>query len=260
VPSRTPEKLRPRAAGASRRPSPPRRRRPPRRALLFGIPLAGIVAVCAIAIGIHLSTGSSTPSTPDASDLQFVSNAKAEFAGIPSKGDTVGYASAPVTIEEFGDLRCPICREFDASVMPDVLQNLVRTRKAKIVYRHWPILGPNSVYANRAAYAAERQNRLWEYALVTYYNQGDENYDWFTKSFADLVAQAIGLDQTRFDADFDDTSAASAEAASVEQTAVGRHFQGTPSVLVIGPKKTADLSGTTPTYDDIAKAVGQVAP
>jgi protein-disulfide isomerase len=218
------------------------------------------VLVCAIAIGVHLATGSGSKApVTDAASLAYVANAKQEFAGIPSTGNTVGYASAPVTIEEFGDLRCPVCREFDASVIPDVLTNLVRTRKAKIVYRHWPILGPNSVYANRAAYAAERQNRLWEYALVTYYNQGNENDAWFTKGFADSVAQAIGLDLTRFDSDFGDTSASTAQVDQVNKAALAHHFQGTPSVLVTGPRKTVDLAGTTPSYEDIAKAVRQAS-
>ncbi len=162
-----------------------------------------------------------------------------------------------MTIQEFGDLRCPVCREFDSTVIPDVLTKLVRTHKAKIMYTHWPILGDNSVYANRAAYAAEQQNKLWEYALVVYYNQGDENVNWFTKAFARAVAASIGLDLTKFDTDFDNTSASTEQVASVNALADSHNFQGTPSVLVKGPKTTDDLNGSTPTYSDIAKAVAK---
>jgi protein-disulfide isomerase len=226
--------------------------------LAIGAPLLAIVALAGAAIAIHLAT-SSGPGNPDVSNLDYVSHAKAEFAGIPSKANVVGYASAPVTIEEFGDLRCPVCREFDSSVIPTVLQKLVRTRKAKLLYRHWPILGANSVYANRAAYAAEQQNRLWEFALVTYYNQGDETTSWFTRPFARAVAFSIGLDMARFDKDFDDTSASTAQVDAVNKAAIARQFTGTPSVLVIGPKKTVDLGGITPAYSDIAKAVARVS-
>src|SRR6185437_6168008 len=146
----------------------------------IGAPIGAIAVFAAILIAVHLATSSSGSGKIDISNLQFVSNAKAEFAGIPSNGNTVGYANAPVTVQEFGDLRCPVCREFDSTVIPDVLSKLVRTHKAKLVYNHWPILGPNSVYANRAAYAAEQQNKLWEYALVVYYNQGNETQSWFT--------------------------------------------------------------------------------
>jgi protein-disulfide isomerase len=245
------KKASPRRKGPARK-APPKRSN--RRLLAFGVPLVAIVVVAAVLIAVHLAT-SGGPGTPNASDLQYVSNAKAEFAGIPSKANVVGFANAPVTVEEFGDLRCPICRQFDSSVIPVVLSKLVRTHKVKLLYRHWPILGPNSVYADRAAYAAMQQNALWKFALVTYYNQGDENDDWFTRSFARGVAYALGLDLKEFDRDFDDTKASTDEVAAVNKAALAHGFQGTPSVLVVGPKTTVNLGGITPAYSDIAKAV-----
>jgi protein-disulfide isomerase len=244
--------------GGSKKPTPrSQQRRSNRRLIAIGAPVLAVIVFVGIAIAVHLAT-SGGAGTPDASNLQFVSNAKSEFAGIPSKGNVVGYADAPVTVQEFGDLRCPVCREFDSTVIPTVLTKLVRTHKAKLLYRHWPILGPNSVYADRAAYAATQQNKMWEYALVVYYNQGDENDNWFTKSFARGVASAIGLNIARFDKDFDNTSASTDEVAAVNKAADGHSFTGTPSVLVIGPKKTENLGGITPAYSDIEKAVTKV--
>jgi protein-disulfide isomerase len=233
-------------------------RRSNRRLLVIGAPIAAIAIFAGVLIAVHFATSSDSKSV-DVSNLQFVSNAKSEFAGIPSKGNVVGYASAPVTVQEYGDLRCPVCREFDSNVIPDVLQNLVRTKKVKLVFHHWPILGPNSEYANRAAYAAEQQNKLWEFALVTYYNQGDEQQNWFTKSFADAVATSIGLDMAKFDKDFDNTSASSSQIASVNKAATKLQFTGTPSILITKGSKSDDLGGTTPTYEDIAKAVNKLA-
>jgi protein-disulfide isomerase len=237
---------------------PAPKRRSNRRLLVIGAPIAAIVVFAAVIIGVHLATSSSSSTKVDISNIQFVSNAKAEFAGIPSTGNTVGYANAPATVTEFGDLRCPICREFDSTVIPTVLTKLVRTHKAKLVYNHWPILGDNSVYANRAAYAAEQQNKLWEYALVVYYNQGDENDSWFTKAFAQAVAQSIGLNMAQFDKDFDNTSASTKQVATVNALADAHQFQGTPSVIIKGAKTTDDLGGETPTYTDIEKAVTKV--
>jgi protein-disulfide isomerase len=234
-------------------------RRPNRRLLAIGSPILAIAIFAGVIIAVHFATSSGTSNNPDISNLSFVSNAKAEFAGIPSKGNVVGYANAPVTVEEYGDLRCPVCREFDSTVIPTVLQKLVRTHKAKILYRHWPILGPNSEYANRAAYAAQQQNKLWEYALVVYYNQGDEQQNWFTKAFAQAVATSIGLDMTKFNKDFDNTGASTAQIAAVNSAAQTLQFTGTPSVLVTKGSKTDDLGGLTPTYSDIAKAVAKVA-
>jgi protein-disulfide isomerase len=244
-----------RRPGGTRAPGP---RRSNRRLLAIGSPILAIAIFAGVLIAVHLTTSSGT-SSPDISNLSFVSNAKSEFAGIPSNGNVVGYANAPVTVQEYGDLRCPVCREFDSTVIPDVLQKLVRTHKAKLLYRHWPILGPNSEYANRAAYAAEQQSKLWEYGLVVYYNQGDEQQNWFTKAFARAVATSLGLDMARFDHDFDNTSASAAQIAAVNSAAESHKFTGTPSILVSKGSKSDDLGGLTPTYSDIAKAVAKVA-
>ena len=47
-----------------------------------------------------------------------------------------------MTITEFGDLRCPICKTFDNEVVPTLVENFVRTGKAKMQFKTWPILGP----------------------------------------------------------------------------------------------------------------------
>src|SRR3954453_9351144 len=121
---------------------PPRRRR----LLLLLLPIALIALAGAALVGVHYATDSGS-SKPDSSSLRYVDLARSELAGVPSNGNTLGTAGAPVTIEEYGDLRCPVCRDFDANVIPDVVQKLVRTGKARLVYHHWPILGQNSVYA-----------------------------------------------------------------------------------------------------------------
>ena len=106
-----------------------------------------------------------------------------------------------MTITEYGDLRCPICKTFDNDVVPQVISDIVRPGTAKLQYKTWPILGPNSVDAAKAAYAARQQNALWRYAALTYLNQGDENVEWFTPAVARSHREGVGLDVARFDKD-----------------------------------------------------------
>ena len=119
-----------------------------------------------------------------------MADVKAEFAGLTERAGTIGNANAKVTITEFGDLRCPICQTFDNDVVPQVISDIVRPGTAKLQYKTWPILGPNSVEAAKAAYAARQQNALWRYAALTYLNQGDENVEWFTPAVARALAKA----------------------------------------------------------------------
>ena len=95
----------------------------------------------------------------------------------------------------------PVCKEWDAAEAPDVIAGVVKPGQAKLDLRLWAILGPNSEAAHRAGYAAMQQNKLWLYATIVYYNQGNEQQNWFDDAFARSVAMAAGLDLKQFDAD-----------------------------------------------------------
>jgi protein-disulfide isomerase len=200
-----------------------------------------------------VTSGSS--SGPDASHLRGAADVKAEFAGLTERAGTIGNPNAKVTITEYGDLRCPICQTFDNDVVPQVVSDIVRPGTAKLQYKTWPILGPNSVQAAMAAYAARQQNALWRYAALAYLNQGSENVNWFTKAIARSLARGLGLDIARFDAD--SASAAAGKAiAQVTNEATSLGFQGTPTIRVKGPKGTVTVNAT---YAAIAQGVQQVS-
>jgi protein-disulfide isomerase len=224
------------------------RRRARTRRMLIATGVAVVVVIALIAVQQLTSGGSSAP---DPGNLAGVSDVQAEFDGLNETAGTIGNASAKVTITEYGDLRCPICKAFDNDVIPQVITNLVRTGKAKLTYRTWPILGPNSVYAATAAYAAQQQNALWPYAALTYLNQGDENTTWFTKAIARSLAAGVGLNLTRFDKDM--ASAAATKAITqVTTEATNLKFPGTPSIRITGPTGSETVSAT---YDAIKAGV-----
>ncbi len=82
-----------------------------------------------------------------------VSNRSALFddANSPIAGDAAG----DVAVVEFFDYRCPYCKK----VAGDVDRLIEADQKIKVVYKEWPILGPESVLAARAALAARKQDR-----------------------------------------------------------------------------------------------------
>ena len=85
--------------------------------VLAAIVVIATVVVAVVALGGNSSSGGSTTATvlPDADVI-----AK-QFAGIPQHGDVLGKASAPVTMVEYIDLQCPVCRDFETNVMPSVI-------------------------------------------------------------------------------------------------------------------------------------------
>jgi len=221
--------------------------------LIAAVSLVAIVAVAAL-VAVQQLGGSDTPVAASASSLQNVELAKQELAGIPEVKGVLGSASAPSTITVYGDLRCPVCRQWDAQEAPDVIAGLVRPGKAKLDLKLWAILGPNSEAAHRAGYAAMQQNKLWLYATIVYLNQGDEQDTWFTDDFARAVAQAAGLDLQKFDADRK-SDAADEMIAEVNAEATAQGFTGTPTIGVGKTGAQATWFDGVPTAADIQSAV-----
>ena len=98
------------------------------------------------------------------------------LAGIPQHGNVLGNPNAPITITEYGDLVCSTCAAFATTTEPQIIAALVKTGKAKFVYRAFDTA---SSYANQsqfvntqvAARSAGLQNKEWNYVLLTYEEQ-----------------------------------------------------------------------------------------
>jgi protein-disulfide isomerase len=224
------------------------RRRARTKRLLIATGAAVFLVIALIAVQQLTSGGSSAP---DPANLAGVADVRAEFSGLTERNGTLGPASAKVTIVEYGDLRCPLCRQFSNDVVPRLLTDLVRTGNARLQYKTWPILGPNSIVAARAAYAARRQNALWRYAALTYLNQGSESDNWFTRALARSLAAGVGLDSKRFDQDFMSPAAQTA-IAQVDAEAARLALPGTPAIRIVGPQASITVDAT---YDAIKAGV-----
>ena len=51
---------------------------------------------------------------------QTVAEVSSLVGGIPQNGNVLGNPNAPVTLEYFGDLECPICKEFTLGALPSI--------------------------------------------------------------------------------------------------------------------------------------------
>ena len=56
--------------------------------------------------------------TDDSDDIN------ALLANIPQSANMLGEPVAPVTLEYFGDLECPFCRDFSLDVLPSIIQTV----------------------------------------------------------------------------------------------------------------------------------------
>jgi protein-disulfide isomerase len=194
------------------------------------IVLAGVAAALAIA----LTRGSSASSSGPASTLPDSAAVLAELKGVPQHGTTLGSPKAPVQLIQYIDLQCPVCREFETTVMPSIVPKYVRTGKVQVVSRPLAFINPaaNSQRGRLAALAAGKQNRFYDFAQLTYANQGTEGTGWLNDDFVSSVYASIpGLDVQAAQS-ARTSSLVSDEAQTFDSQANADKVSGTPSIFV----------------------------
>ncbi|MDP3956686.1 MAG: thioredoxin domain-containing protein [bacterium] len=115
----------------------------------------------------------------------------------------LGDAKAPVTLIEFADYQCPFCARFHEQAGVQIRDQYIKTGKAKMVYRDFAFLGPESLAAASAAHCAADQSKFWEYhdALFatetkdTKENNGNLTQDLFVK-----LASGLNMNTAQFTA------------------------------------------------------------
>jgi protein-disulfide isomerase len=157
-----------------------------RRSLLLfgGTALAAVVAV--VGLIVFQATGSSGAKIP------------ARIA--TGDGRVLGDANAPVTVVEYADFQCPICKGAETSIIAPMEKEYVTEGKVKIEFRMFPFLGQESFDAAQAAEAARDQGKFWEYHDALFNAQGQENSGAFSYDKLVALAQQVGLDVPTFEA------------------------------------------------------------
>jgi protein-disulfide isomerase len=200
---------------------------------VLGIALAIVIAVAlAVVLAVVLTKGSSGNSSVTGSTLPDSDVIAQQLGGIPQQGNVLGKASAPVTMVEYIDLQCPVCRQFETEVMPTLIQRYVRTGKVKVEARPIAFIGPDSLLGRRSTIAAGRQNRLYDFAQLLYANQGPENSGWLNDDMVTSAAKSIpGVDVQAL-LDESNSSEVETAAKTYESQANADGVRGTPALYV----------------------------
>lgn len=193
------------------------------------------VAVAIVVVLIVVSQNQSSESGGDSDSLDEVAAVKRELAGIPQNGMVLGDPKAEVTVLEFADLQCPVCKAYSEQVLPQIIESQVRSGEAKLSFRNYTIIDSLSIPAGAAAVAAGKQGRGWNFVELFYRNQGAEGSGYVTDEFLTAIAEGAGVpdiarwnSDRRSDAVLEEVSATTAEARELG-------FTGTPSLAIEGP-------------------------
>lgn len=204
-----------------------------RRRLLLQIGSAAVfLAVAAVAVLIVISGNESNGGDTNLEDVGLVAN---QLKGIPQNGLVLGKPSAKVTLYEFGDLKCPVCKGFSEEIVPSVIDSKVRSGEATIEFKNFTIIDEESTPAGAAAIAAGEQGRGWNFIELFYRNQGPETSSYVNDEFLTEIARGAGVpDIATWNKDRKNPKTP-AEVESTTQEAEKLGFTGTPSFAVEGP-------------------------
>jgi protein-disulfide isomerase len=154
-----------------------------------------------------------------------------------------GNPAGDVTLVEFFDYNCPYCRR----VAPTVAELEEADPDLRVVYKEFPILGPGSEFAGRAALAASRQDKY-----VPFHNALMAASERVTEEAVMEIAREVGLDTERLEQDMKDPAIQEAIARNL-QLADALGITGTPS-FVIGQEIVPGAAELGTLQDLIARA------
>ncbi len=200
----------------------------------------GIVA--AIIVGIAIATGGGGKKkivvAGSHESNATVKEVKTLIGGIPQSGNTLGDPKAPLTLKYFGDLECPICRDFTLQILPTLIPKYVRTGKLKIEYHSLETATREpEIFKTQqeAAYAAGKQSLAW-YFIETFYHEQlpeeQEDAGGVTESYIQNIASQVpGLNLADWTAARSEPTYSN-EVTADAQAANNEGFTGTPSFLL----------------------------
>jgi protein-disulfide isomerase len=226
-------------------------------AAVAALVLVGVGVGIALAVGGGSSSSSGTVPTrgsltnalPDAAVVQ------REFAGIPQHGLVLGAPKAPVTMVEYVDLQCPGCRFFETQVLPSIVPEFVRSGKLKIEARPIAFIGPDSFPARKVMIAAAEQNRAFNFAQITYANQGTENTGWLNQDFIEHAAASVPGMNVRRLLDEQNSSFVKNKTVTIDAQAKADAVSQTPAVLLGKTGSKLSPVSSTATFDPVKLAV-----
>ncbi|RMW38413.1 MAG: disulfide bond formation protein DsbA [Nitrosopumilus sp.] len=161
--------------------------------------------------------------------------------GSPIQGDS----NAPITILEWGDYQCTFCYKFHKDTLDVINEDFIKTGKVKLVFKDFPLNGPDSVLAAEASFCAHDQEKYWEYHDELYKNWGGERTGWITRDSLDKFASNVGLNLEEFNTCLDEHKYQSKVNGLYD---FGREIgiDATPSFLVFNDEKIIKIRGNQP--------------
>ena len=168
----------------------------------------------------------------------------------------MGNIDAPITILEWGDYQCTYCYKFHQNTLNIINEEFIKTGKVKIIFKDFPLNGPDSKLAAEASYCAQDQQKYWEYHDELYKNWGGERTGWITREALTKFAQSTELNIEEFNKCLD-VHKYQNKVDSIHNFGKEIGIDATPTFLVFNNEKIIKIRGNQPlevflkTFDEL---------
>ena len=207
-----------------------------RRTRLLQLGAGAVFLVIVVVVVLIVVNGSESSGGGDAENIKEVAAVEKVFAGIPQENLVLGDPKAPVELKEYGDLQCPICKEYSEEILPPIFEKQVKNGEAKISFNNYIIISEQSIPAGQAAIAAGEQGVGWNFIELFYRNQGKEKSGYVTDEFLEAIAKGAGVkDMAAWNKSRKSKKTLEEVEATSSEAQNKFHFTGTPSFAIKGP-------------------------
>ncbi len=214
-----------------------------RKGWLIGGAVVVVVAVVVALIVISVSGGDSSGEAATPAETQGGAKVAALVKGLPQAEFAIGKPNAPVTVREFVDAQCPVCKTASEKTIPGIIKGPVKDGTARLIIEPLTFIGSDSSSAALAIAAAAQQDKGFAYTEILYANQGQENSGWATEDVLAGIANATpGLDVEAWKTAKGGDAAANAVFASSDR-GQSSGVSATPTFVVKGPGGTKVITG-----------------
>ena len=206
-----------------------------------------------IPLGIGILSGMFLAFYPESeSEPNLLTTTKLIDGGSPIMGDL----NAPITILEWGDYQCTFCYKFHQDTLNVINEDYIKAGKVKLVFKDFPLNGPDSLLAAEAAYCAQDQGKYWQYHDELYKNWGGERTGWITRESLERFGTSVNLDLEEFNKCLDEQKYQD-KVAFLHNFGKEIGIDATPSFLVFNDEKIIKIRGNQPlevflkTFDEL---------
>jgi|UniRef100_UPI0040499C63 protein-disulfide isomerase len=135
-------------------------------------------------------------------------------------------------IEIYEDFQCPACARFEA-INGAYIEELIATKKAKVVFHTLSFLGGDSQLAANAAACSADQGKFLSFHKTLYANQPAENGGTWNSQFFAALGIGLGISSSDYDKCVQDQDYMG-WVKNVAEEGSKRNINSTPTVLING--------------------------